>query len=100
MGDAFREAFSGYSILGLLIAGIVLGLLGKLFAPGAQKIPFWLTILAGIVGALIGNILAALFGVRDTAGIDWIRHILQVAGAIVAVIAAASIYSKGRGRSA
>ena len=90
--------WSGYSIIGLLIAGIVLGILGRLFAPGQQKIPFWLTILAGIVGALIGNWLASVFGVKDTPGIDWIRHIFQIAAAAVAVILAASLYG-GRSRT-
>ena len=32
------------AIIGLLIAGIVLGILGRILAPGEQKIPFWLTI--------------------------------------------------------
>ena len=90
--------WSGYSIIGLLVAGIVLGILGRLFAPGQQKIPFWLTILAGIVGALIGNWLASVFGVRHTSGIDWIRHIFQIAAAAVAVILAASLYG-GRSRT-
>ncbi|MGH3758709.1 GlsB/YeaQ/YmgE family stress response membrane protein [Actinophytocola sp.] len=84
------------SIIGLLIAGIVLGILGRLVAPGAQKIPFWLTILAGIVGALVGNWLASVFGVRDTAGIDWIRHVFQVVVAAVAVVLAASLYGRSR----
>lgn len=91
--------WSGYSIIGLLIAGIVLGILGRLFAPGAQKIPFWLTILAGIVGALVGNLLAGAFGVRDTDGIDWIRHLFQVVVAAVAVVLAASLYPRSRTRA-
>ena len=39
----------------------------------------------GIVGALIGNWLAAVFGVRFTGGIDWIRHILRVGAAAVLI---------------
>ena len=87
------------AIIGLLIAGIVLGIIGRLLAPGEQKIPFWLTILAGIVGALIGNLIAGWVGVRDTAGIDWWRHIFQVIAAVVAVILAASLYPRARART-
>jgi uncharacterized membrane protein YeaQ/YmgE (transglycosylase-associated protein family) len=87
------------SIIGLLIAGIVLGILGRLLAPGEQKIPFWLTILAGIVGALIGNLVASWVGVRDTDGIDWLRHAFQVVAAVVAVLLAASIYPRTRSRT-
>ncbi|HYQ64683.1 GlsB/YeaQ/YmgE family stress response membrane protein [Actinophytocola sp.] len=86
------------AIIGLLIAGIVLGILGKLVAPGRQNIPFWLTIIAGIVGALVGNLIAGAFGVKDTDGIDWWRHIFQIIVAAVAVALAASLYGRSRSR--
>jgi uncharacterized membrane protein YeaQ/YmgE (transglycosylase-associated protein family) len=86
------------AIIGLLIAGIVLGILGRLFAPGSQKIPFWLTIVAGIVGALVGNLIAGAFGVKDTPGIDWWRHIFQIVVAAIAVVIAASVYPRSRSR--
>ena len=42
-------------IIGVIIAGIIIGLLGKFFAPGNRdNIPFWLTIVCGIGGVLIG----------------------------------------------
>jgi uncharacterized membrane protein YeaQ/YmgE (transglycosylase-associated protein family) len=87
------------SVIGLLIAGIVLGIIGRLLAPGEQKIPFWLTIVAGVVGALIGNVVASLVGVRETEGFDWLRHTFQVIAAVVAVLLAASIYPRARSRS-
>jgi uncharacterized membrane protein YeaQ/YmgE (transglycosylase-associated protein family) len=84
------------AIIGLLIAGIILGVLGRLLAPGEQKIPFWLTIVAGIVGALVGNVVAGLLGVDETGGFDWWRHIFQVIAAVIAVTLAASLYPKAR----
>jgi uncharacterized membrane protein YeaQ/YmgE (transglycosylase-associated protein family) len=85
------------SIIGLLIAGIILGFLGRLIVPGKQKIPVWLTIVAGIVGALVGNLVATWVGVRYTGGFDWWRHIFQVIAAVLAVIGAAAIYPKSGG---
>ena len=39
----------------VLIAGVIIGLLGKFVAPGDKdNIPIWLTILCGIGGVLIG----------------------------------------------
>jgi uncharacterized membrane protein YeaQ/YmgE (transglycosylase-associated protein family) len=84
------------SLIGVLIAGVILGFIGKAIAPGDQNIPWWLTIVAGIVGAFIGNLLASWFGVRHTSGIDWWRHIFQIIAAVIAVIAAAAIYPKAR----
>ncbi len=62
-----------------IIVGLVIGALGRLVLPGRQKIGFWLTLLIGIVAALIGTLIAAAFGVAKTPGVDWIELILQVA---------------------
>src|SRR2546430_6028005 len=89
------------SIIGLLIAGIILGLIGRLLAPGEQKIPFWLTIAAGIVGALVGNLVATWVGVRYTGGFDWWRPIFQVGAAVIAGLIADAGYPRGdRGQRA
>ena len=62
--------------------------------PGHQVIPIWLTILLGIVGALIGNWLATLFGVRFTGGVDWIHHLLQIAAAAVLIAIIAPVWMR------
>jgi uncharacterized membrane protein YeaQ/YmgE (transglycosylase-associated protein family) len=68
-----------------IIAGLIIGVIARAIRPGKQAIPMWLTIVIGIVGAIVGNLLASAFGVRDTNGIDWIRHILQIAVAVVLI---------------
>jgi uncharacterized membrane protein YeaQ/YmgE (transglycosylase-associated protein family) len=89
------------NIIWAIIAGLIIGLLAKLVVPGRQSIPLWLTIILGIVGALIGNWLAALFGVAFTGGIDWIRHILQIAAAAVLIAIGAPVWMRrGTGRPA
>ena len=79
-------------IIGLIVAGIIIGLLGKLLAPGDKdNIPIWLTVLCGIAGVLIGYYLAAALGVDATRGIDWIRWIISIVVAAVLVVAASTI---------
>ncbi len=86
-----------WGIITTIVVGLILGVLGRLLAPGEQKIPFWLTIVVGIVAAFLGNLLAGAFGVRDTPGIDWIRHVFQVVVAVIGVVAAAGIWGKVKG---
>jgi uncharacterized membrane protein YeaQ/YmgE (transglycosylase-associated protein family) len=73
------------SFIWAIIAGLVIGLLAKLVIPGRQPIPLWLTVVLGILGAVAGNALATAFGVRDTGGVDWIRHVLQIGVAAVLI---------------
>src|SRR5215213_3334211 len=86
-------------IIGVIIAGIIIGLLGKFFAPGDRdNIPLWLTVVCGIGGVLIGYYLAAALGVEATRGIDWIRWIISIVVAAILVMIAASVTGR-RGRA-
>jgi uncharacterized membrane protein YeaQ/YmgE (transglycosylase-associated protein family) len=81
-------------IFSALIIGLVIGALGRLVVPGKQDIPIWLTLLIGIVAALLGTIVAGFLGVADTRGVDWIELAIQVAFAAVGVSLAAGRYRR------
>jgi uncharacterized membrane protein YeaQ/YmgE (transglycosylase-associated protein family) len=82
------------SIIGAIIIGLVLGVLGRLFAPGKQNIPIWLTIVVGIVAAFIGTFIARALGVADTRGIDWIELLVQIIVAAIGVSLVAGLYGR------
>jgi uncharacterized membrane protein YeaQ/YmgE (transglycosylase-associated protein family) len=44
-------------IIGLIIAGLIIGALGRLIHPGDDPMPIWLTIAIGIAASLIAGIL-------------------------------------------
>jgi uncharacterized membrane protein YeaQ/YmgE (transglycosylase-associated protein family) len=79
-------------IITAIIVGLIVGALGRLVVPGRQNIPIWLTILIGIVAALIGT--AIVGSMRDTNGIDWIELIVQIALAAVGVLLAARFWKR------
>jgi len=79
-------------IISAIIVGAIIGILGRLVVPGKQSIPIWLTLLIGIVAALIGS--AVVGSLRDTEGIDWIEILVQVALAAVGVLLATSLRSR------
>ena len=72
-------------IISAIIVGLIIGALGRLVIPGRQHIQIWLTIVIGIVAALIGTVIARAFGVADTNGVDWIELLIQIALAAVGV---------------
>ena len=79
-----------------LIIGLIIGALGRLVVPGKQNIPIWLTLLIGVVAALVGTLVAGAFGVDDTPGIDWIELALQVGFAAIGVAVFAGQYGRRR----
>ncbi|AIY16470.1 hypothetical protein ACIRN4_12070 [Pimelobacter simplex] len=100
-----------WTIIVTLVGGTIIGLIGKAVAPGDRtKFPLWLTVVCGIVGMLVGSLLYwVLFGHNNkpfdgheatwdnaTNGIDWLRHLWQIAVAAVAVIVAATLTGRRR----
>ena len=78
-------------IITAIIVGLIIGALGRLVVPGKQNIPIWLTILIGIVAAIVGTFIAAAIGVAETRGIDWIELLIQVVLAAVGVALVAGV---------
>ena len=85
-------------IIGVIIAGIIIGLLGKFVAPGDKdNIPIWLTILCGIGGVILGWFLYTAFGGDGSPGIDWVRWLIAIAVAAVLVVIASTLTGRSRG---
>jgi uncharacterized membrane protein YeaQ/YmgE (transglycosylase-associated protein family) len=81
-------------IIGVIIAGAIIGALAKLVMPGRQAGGVIVTIILGILGVLIGYYLAAALGVEATSGIDWLRWIISIIVAVVLI----AIYGAVTGR--
>jgi uncharacterized membrane protein YeaQ/YmgE (transglycosylase-associated protein family) len=85
------------SIISAILIGIVVGVLGRLVVPGRQPIGFLVTILVGIVAALIGTWLAQALGISTTTpGIDWLELLAQVIVAALGVALVAALIGRRR----
>ena len=86
------------TIIGAIIVGAIVGALARLVLPGKQNITMLVTIVLGILGALIGYFIYHSLGGGDTEGIDWIALIIGIVVAAVLIV----IYgtSPARSRSA
>ncbi|WP_035857899.1 GlsB/YeaQ/YmgE family stress response membrane protein [Cryptosporangium arvum] len=72
-------------IISALIIGTIIGVLGRLVVPGKQHVGWLMTLVVGIVAALVGTGVASVLGVADTPGVDWIELAAQIALAGVGV---------------
>jgi uncharacterized membrane protein YeaQ/YmgE (transglycosylase-associated protein family) len=83
-------------ILTALIVGLIIGALGRLVVPGKQNIPIWLTMVIGVVAALLGTVIARAFGVAETNGIDWTELLFQIVLAAIGVALVVGVGSRRR----
>jgi uncharacterized membrane protein YeaQ/YmgE (transglycosylase-associated protein family) len=81
-------------IITSIIGGAILGVLARFILPGKQNISITVTVIAGMVAAFVGTLIARLFGFHDTRGIDWWERILQLALAVAAVSFAAQRFQR------
>ncbi|WP_239455358.1 GlsB/YeaQ/YmgE family stress response membrane protein [Nocardioides gilvus] len=69
------------AIIGFLVFGLFVGAIARLIKPGKQNLSLVMTLVLGVVGSLIGGIVASFFGTGDI-------FELNILGAVVAIIAA------------
>ncbi len=81
------------AIIGWLVIGLIAGALGKLIMPGDDPGVIIVTILLGIVGALVGGFLASLVGL-GSGGIIWTIVVATIGAIILLAIYRAIVGSR------
>lgn len=79
-------------ILGFLIFGLFVGAVARLIKPGKQNLSILATLLLGVVGSIIGGLIASAIGSGDI-------FELNIIGAIVAIVAAVLLIGVAEGAS-
>jgi uncharacterized membrane protein YeaQ/YmgE (transglycosylase-associated protein family) len=85
-------------ILGLIVVGLIIGALARLIKPGKQRLSILMTLVLGVVGALIGGVVASLIGTGDIFELNVIGFIVAVIAAVL-LIGVAEGLSGGRNRA-
>lgn len=74
----------GMSLIAWIVLGLLAGAIAKLLMPGKDPGGCILTIIIGIVGALLGGFLSTLLGFGGLGGeLDWRNLVIAVLGSIV-----------------
>ena len=57
------------ALIGILVSGLLIGALARFAVPGKDPLPLWQTFLLGILGSVVGGVLAGLLGFVDNDGL-------------------------------
>ncbi len=82
------------SFIWMIIVGLVAGLLARAIKPGSDPMGWIMTIVLGIVGAMLGGFIAGLIGINADGGFTGL--IFSVIGAIILLFLYEMIMSKRR----
>ena len=81
---------------GFLVAGLVIGALARLIKPGKQNLGLLVTLGLGLVGSLIGGLIAQLFGTGGIFELNVIGFVLAVIAAVLLIGVAEGVAGKNK----
>jgi uncharacterized membrane protein YeaQ/YmgE (transglycosylase-associated protein family) len=78
-----------------LILGLIAGVIARIVIPGKQPGGFWLTLLLGVLGAMLGGWLGGLiFNVNLDEFWSWESWLFSVIGAIIVILIVQAIFGR------
>lgn len=81
-------------MIGFLVAGLVIGALARLLKPGKQSLGLLATLGLGLVGSLIGGVIAQFFGTGSIWELNIIGFTLAVIASVLLVGTAEALTEK------
>jgi uncharacterized membrane protein YeaQ/YmgE (transglycosylase-associated protein family) len=88
------------NIIAAIVIGIIAGYLGRLLLPGKDPMGFVGTVVAGIIGALVGYFLfTSLLGIGDTDKFDLGGIIGSVIGTMIVLLIWRQITARSGGKT-
>jgi uncharacterized membrane protein YeaQ/YmgE (transglycosylase-associated protein family) len=72
-------------MVGFLVAGLIIGALARLIKPGRQNLGILATLGLGLVGSLIGGVIASVIGTGSIWELNVLGFVLAVVAAVLLV---------------
>ncbi|MQW77411.1 GlsB/YeaQ/YmgE family stress response membrane protein [Nocardioides sp. dk4132] len=81
-------------MIGFLVFGLVVGALARLIKPGKQNLSILATLGLGVVGSVIGGLIASALGTGDMWELNILGSIVAIVAAVLLIGVAESVTSK------
>ena len=83
-------------MIGFLVAGLIIGALARLIKPGKQNLGLLATLGLGLVGSLIGGLIAQFLGTGNIWELNVIGFVLAVVASVLLVGTAEGVADKSK----
>ena len=74
-------------MIGFVVFGLVVGILARLIVPGRQHLSLVTTMLLGLIGSVVGGVVANAVGTGDIFELNVLGSIVAIAAAVVLIVA-------------
>lgn len=73
-------------MIGFVVFGLVVGIVARLVVPGRQHLSLWMTLLLGLLGSVVGGVVANALGTGDLFELNVIGSLVAIAAAVVLIV--------------
>lgn len=73
-------------MIGFIVFGLVVGVLARLLVPGRQHLGLGLTLVLGLVGSVVGGVVANALGTGDIWELNILGSLVAIATAVVLIV--------------
>jgi len=87
-----------FALIGFIVFGLVVGAVARLIKPGKQNLSVLATLGLGLVGSLIGGVVATLLGTGTFTELDFLGSVVAIVAAVALVGTAEALTSKSSSR--
>lgn len=74
-------------MIGFVVFGLVVGVIARLVVPGRQHLSLGMTLVLGLVGSVVGGVVANAIGTGDIFELNVIGSLVAIAAAVLLIIA-------------
>jgi uncharacterized membrane protein YeaQ/YmgE (transglycosylase-associated protein family) len=90
-----RLEMKGQTMIGFIVAGLIIGALARLIKPGRQNLSILATLLLGLAGSVIGGLIANALGTGDIWELNFLGFVVAVIAAVLLIGVAEGIAGRG-----
>lgn len=84
-------------MIGFILFGLVVGVVARLLVPGRQRMGIALTILLGIVGSVVGGVVANALGTGDVWELNFVGSVVAIVAAVALIVVGERAFVGRRG---
>ena len=86
-------------MIGFIVFGLFVGAIARLLVPGRQHLTLGMTLVLGLIGSVVGGVVANALGTGDIWELNFIGGSVAIAAAVVLIVVGENVGALNRRRS-
>jgi uncharacterized membrane protein YeaQ/YmgE (transglycosylase-associated protein family) len=73
-------------MIGFIVFGLVVGILARMLVPGRQQLTLGMTVLLGMIGSVVGGIVANALGTGDILELNFVGSVVAILASVFLIV--------------